>query len=342
MTYFNNRLYLSCAKQGLVGAYNPTTGFERVGSTSMGIQSMTAPPANSTDANKIYFGGYPTGGLLQYSPFENWTVNPASFNFNNANYATASSNPKQSALFQKADANGVNGSMNLLGIGYTKTGYIAGAGNNDRITVSSGRELSMGSYKNGSIRNLYLPEFSNYEFQSFSLSSDSNFAFVGAVPHDGNSNAGKIYKYDPVSNTVVKSWNITLWGNNYYSIRALDKDLLVGICADIIFLFDFNTGQIIWRQSVGNNMGIFSMAIAPDNSVYITHSATTDFQIDKFAFNTSNRSAITATKTVITELIDRDHNERSKPTGMILVPRGSSGSLDLYVSGLFSLYRVQI
>jgi hypothetical protein len=342
MAYFNNKLYLSCYKQGLLGTYTRGSGFERIGTTSMGIQSMATAPANSADANKIFLGGYPTGGLLQYSPTDMWSVNIAGFSNANGGFATTSSNPKQSALFQKADAAGVNGSMSLLGICYTKNGYIAGAGNNDRITVSSGRELSMGSYKNGTIRNLYLPEFSNYEFQSSCISSDSNYAFVGAVPHDGNSDMGKLYKYNPASNSILKSWSIQLWGSKYFSIQSLEGDILVGICDDIIFLFDFNSGQIIWKESIGQYAGIFGLTITPDHSVYITHSALVNYRIDKYNFNISDLSSIKTTKTVIAELVDQDHNERSKPTGLLAVPSSDGAGYNLYISGLNSLYQVKI
>lgn len=342
MMYYNNKLYLTCYKQGLLGTYTPGSGFQSIGCTSMGIQAMVAPPANSPDANKIFLGGYPTGLLLQYSPIENWTVNIAGFTNTNAGFATTSSNPKQSALFQKADASGVNGSMSLLGIGYTKNGFIAGAGNNDRITSSSGRELSMGSYKNGSVRNLYLPEFSNYEFQSFCISSDNNYALIGAVPDKGN--IGKLYKYDPASNSIVKSWNLPLWGNQNFSFCSLEGDILVGICYDTIFLFDLNSGEIIWKKALGLDQGIYAMTVTPDHSVYINHTfrSVTNYRIDKYNFNITDRSNIKATTTVITELQDQDNNERTKPTGILVTPGIASGTSDLYVSGLNSLYHIKI
>ncbi|MDB5248799.1 MAG: hypothetical protein JWQ40_3193, partial [Segetibacter sp.] len=161
MMYYNNKLYLVSNKQGLVGTYSRGEGFDKLGRTSMSIQTIAAPPANSADAGKIFMGGYPKGELQQYTPAKAWSVNIGSFTNVIAAAATSSSNPGKNAMFQNPDASGINGSMSLLGIGYTKNGYIAGAGNNDRITVSSGRELSMGSYKNGTVRNLYLPEFSN-------------------------------------------------------------------------------------------------------------------------------------------------------------------------------------
>ncbi|MCW3106134.1 MAG: hypothetical protein JWQ09_640, partial [Segetibacter sp.] len=49
-----------------------------------------------------------------------------------------------------------------------------------------------------------------------------------------------------------------------------------------------------------------------------------------------------ATSTFITELADQDNNERSKPTGMLVVPNAVAGNSDLYISGLNSLYRIKL
>ncbi len=342
MMYFNNKLYLVCYKQGLLGAYTPGEGFQKLGCTSMGIQSMVAPPATSADAGKIYLAGYPKGELLQYSPSQDWSVNIAGFINSNGGFATTSSNPKQSALFQNADASGTNGSMSLMGIEYTKNGYIAGGGNNDRITVSSGRELSMSSFKNGNVRNLYLPEFSNYEFQSMCLSKDSNYAFIGAVPHSGN--VERLYKYDPAANRIVASWDIPLWDDMYSNLCVLNNDLLVGYCGESIFIFDTKTGKIIWKEPLGRGQKIYSITMGPDNSVYIDYmyNSAVSFKISKYNFDVSNPSAIKAVTTLVAEFADQDNDERSKPSGMLVSPTGITGSYDLYVSGLNSLYKVRI
>lgn len=341
MMYFNNKLYLVCYKQGLLGTYAQGEGFKKVGCTSMGIQTMLVAPATSTDAGKIYMAGYPKGGLLQYTPVQNWTVNIAGFINTNGGFATTSSNPKQSALFQNADASGVNGSMSMMGIEYTKNGYIAGAGNNDRITASSGRELSMSSFKNGTVRNLYLPEFANYEFQSICLSKDSNYAFIGAFPHSGN--VERLYKYDPATNRVVASWNIPLWDDFHCTFGVLDNDLLVGYCGDTIFIFDLKTGQITWKEVLGKGQKIYAMAMGADKSVYINYMylQATNFKVVKYNFDLADHANIKAATTSIAELPDQDNNERSKPTGMLLVPT-VAGNYDLYVSGLNSLYRIKV
>lgn len=340
MTYYNNKLYLVCYKQGLVGTYAQGEGFKNVGATSMGIQTMLLPPATSADAGKIFMAGYPKGELLQYSPVQDWTVNQAGFTNTNNGFATNSSNPKQAAFFQDADATGTRGSMSLLAIKYTKSGYIAGGGNNDRVTVSSGRELSMGSFKNGAVRNLYLPEFTNYEFQSMCLTKDSNYTLIGARPKNGN--VERLYKYDPVGNRVVKSWDIPLWDDLYSPLCVLDNDLLVGFCGDAIYIFDLVSGQIIWKEVLRKK--IYSIIMGPDNSLYVNYmnSSVFNYKIVKYKFNLADKASITATSSIVTELEDEDNNERSKPSGMIIVPNAVAGNNDLYVSGLNSLYRIKV
>lgn len=340
--YYNEKLYLVCYKQGLLGTYAYGEGFKKIGSTSMGIQTMLMSPANSPDAGKIFLGGYPKGTLLQYSPGQSWNVNIPGFTNTNSGFATITSNPKQAASFQNADASGVNGSMSLMGIEYIKSGYIAGAGNNDRITASSGRELSMSSYKNGTFRNLYLPEFSKYEFQSMCRTKDGNYALIGAVLR--NSNVERLYKYDPADNRIVASWDIPLWDDMNSTLCALDNDLLVGYCGDTIFLFDLKSGQIIWKEVLGRGQKIYSITLGPDNSVYINYMylSPLNFRIAKYNFDLADRTKIKAQTTVIGELADADNDERTKPTGMIVVPNTLQGNFDLFISGLNSLYRIKV
>lgn len=336
----NNKIYITCDKQGLVGAYTPGVGFEKIGSMSMQVNSLAVPFSNSSDAGKIFLGGYPKGLMLQYATQQNWSINLSGLNVGGAGsgFGNSYTNPSLQCMFQNADASGTNGSMSLLSMTYTKSGYLATAGNNDRITSSSGRQLSMGSFKNGTVRNLFLPEFAEYEFQSMCLTKDSNYTIVSAVPHVGN--VIKLYKYDPVSNQVVASWSLPLWGDRANSICAYNNDLLVGFCGEFIYLFDMNTGNIVWKQSVGNSQRIFSIAVAPDNSVYINHmymSALT-FRIVKFNFDTSDGNNIKATTKNIAVFNDADNDEKNKPSGLMFSPVTS----ELFITGLSSLYKVSI
>jgi hypothetical protein len=324
---------------GILAKYTAGIGFEALGSTSMTINTMTAANPSTSDANKLFMGGYPKGGLLQYDPHLAWTVNIAGFKNDNG-YASISSNPKQSTLFQNADATGTYGSMSLLNIVYTKSNYIVGAGNNDRITTSSGRELSIGSFKNGVTTNLYLPEFSKYEFQSLCLSKDGNYAFVSAIPHSGNE--GKIYKYDPAANKVIASWDFPLSGDRGGCLKSFDDDLLVGYMDDETFIFDLRQGKVTWKEVLGHGQKIYSLSIAPDNSVWLIYMfrQATNFRLSKLQLDVSDRNNIVSRFTPVTELKDEDDDEKSKPGGLTFVTR--NGITELYISGLNSLYRLRV
>jgi hypothetical protein len=301
---------------------------------------MAVPSATSADANKIFLGGYPKGGLLQFDPFNSWSVNVAGFKAENGGFATSSSNPKQSALFQNADATGTNGSMSLVNMAYTKNNFIVSAGDNDRITTTAGRELSIGSFKNGSVKNLYLPEFSNYEYQTLCLSKDSNYAFIGAIPHSGNN--GKIYKYNPATNSIVASWDFNLWGDRGMYFQTYSEDLLVGYMDDTVFLFDLKKGEIVWKQALGQGKKIYALNVGPDNSVYILHVylSITNFRLVKYNLNAADHSNVTAQSSVVTDVRDEDNDERTKPGRLMFV--SDQGVNHLYISGLNSLYRVRI
>jgi hypothetical protein len=171
------------------------------------------------------------------------------------------------------------------------------------------------------------------------LSKDSNYAFIGAVPKNGN--VERLYKYDPATNRVVGSWDIPLWDDMNSTFCALDNNLLVGYCGSVVFIFDVTKGQIVWKDVIGKK--IYSITMGPDNSFYVNYNNTSifNYKIIKYNFNLSDVANIKATTSVISEYNDQDTNERTKPTGLIVVP-GIAGSYDLYVSGLNSLYRIKV
>ncbi len=338
-----NKVYVSCDKQGILGAFTPGIGFEKIGSSSLQINAMTAPPSGTGDAGKLYMGGYPKGLFYEYDPLTNWSLNTADLTMPSTNgFGSGLSNPSQRAMFQNADASGVYGSMNLLSLAYTKNGYIAGAGNNDRITSSSGRELSMSSYRNGTVRNYYQPEFANYDFMSMCVSKDSNYTFVCGYSQNGGN--AKIFKYDPVGNRVTGSWELPLWGDRTTAIQMFSDDLLVGFCLDAVYLFDLNSGSIIWKQELGSGQRIYSMTIGPDNAVYATHlfQNVMKFRITKFNIDAADKNNIRSTATAIAEFEDADHNEMFKPAGLLVGPGLVPGSSELYITGLPSFYKVSL
>lgn len=335
----DNKLYMACYKQGLLGSYNPSTGFETIGCTSMVLQAMAAPPGAG---GKLYLGGYPKGGLIEYTPTQNWSVNVTSFVSVNGGYATSTTNPKYAAYFQDADGAGVNGAINLQAMAYTKNGYLVCAGNADRITTSSGRELSMGSYRNGSVHNFRLPEFADYSFQSFCLSADSNSAYVAGISHSGANL--RLYKYDPASNSSAKSWDIPLWGDGYAVISLLKDDVIAGICEDCLFLYDLNSSSFIWKQALGGGQKIFSFAVAPDHSVLINymHAGQFQFKVDKYDFDISNKANVKYQTTPIADWQDSEEDPTRRPSGMFIAPSFTKpGYSDVYLSGLNSLYRIK-
>jgi outer membrane protein assembly factor BamB len=153
-----------------------------------------------------------------------------------------------------------------------------------------------------------------------------------------------LYKYDPATNRVVGAWDIPLWDDMYSTLCVLDNNTLVGYCGDTIFLFDLLTGKIIWKEVTGRGQKIYSITVAPDNSVYIAHMylSPLDFKIVRYNFDVTDRANIKAASALITILSDQDQNERSKPTGMLAVQNTAAGNYDLYISGLFSLYRIKV
>lgn len=339
----NNRIYIGGGKQGSLATYTSGIGFQKLGRTSMEVYTMAANPNTAAGVNNIFVAGYPKGTLLQYNPTQNWTADATGFYSANGGFATTSTNPKQLAMFQNADGAGVNGSMVIVGMVHTTNGYVITGGNNDRITASSGRELSMGSYKNGLVRNIWRAEFANYEFQSITLNKDGKTAIIGAKPKSGT--ATKLFKYDPETNSVTDVYDLQLWGEVDYKIQSLTNDLLVGYCDHSLFIYDLVSKKIISRQDLTPGERIFTMGINPlNNEVFVTHMyrLATNFRIIKYKYNLDDKSNIGAQSTVVTELQDKDLNERSKPCNMLFAPIGASGISDLYISGLNSLYRLKV
>lgn len=339
MLYANNRLYISSAHKGILGTYTPGDGIKTIGGTSMELHAMTAPYIPSADAGSLFLGGYPKGQILQYKPHFDWTVSIQSAYTAGNGFATSSTNPQLAGLFQNADASGTNGSMILLGSTFTKNGYLVSAGNNDRITASSGRELSIGSMKNGVIRNLYLPDFSNYQFRSLTLSYDSNYAFIVGIPNTGATS--RIFKYDPSTNTVVDKWDLPLWGDRYTTVAMLSSDILVGICDESIYLFSLTKREIIWSKSIGVGKKIHSIAVAPDKSAYIIQpkNSPTQYLVSRFNFDLGTAD-VKATETSIAEFSDGDSDERYKPSSMLVAATGSE--TNLFIGGLLSLYKIRL
>jgi hypothetical protein len=214
------------------------------------------------------------------------------------------------------------------------------AGNNDRLTESASRELGIGSYKNGIKRHFSNAEMRNYEFQSMTLSKDSSEVYISAISK--YTAVGKIFKYNPTSNSIVSSIDFPL-DRSPGTIKYLKGNLLAGAYDDVIYVMDVNTKAIVWKTVLGNGQRINAFTIAPDGGLYVNYNYLNAFtsKLVKFEFNTTNNSAITTTATEISVIKSPDTEEDTKPTGLIFMKSTQGNSYDLYIAGFKSLCRLR-
>ena len=330
-----NSLFVSASKVSELVSYNRHTGFKYLGNYAITAHAMAV--SGQTSNPTLYMGGYPKGAVMEYEVNQQWTINNLIPGYTPPAITTAQSNPQKIIQFQDADAAGVRGSMYLSGMFYTKNGYLVAGGNNDRVTASAGRELSIGSLKNGVKRNVSLPEFSNYEFSGMCLSKDSSLAYVAAQSMVGGS--GRIYVYDPLTNTVKGNLEFPL-GACPGSISLYGENMIAGICGSEVYLYDLNRKTIVYRQQFGNGHRIFSLAIAPDGAIWINQTGSDVFSTKVVRIQIKNEANVyTATTTQMANLFDAHRDENTKPNLMTFL-ENSTGSYDLYISGLKALYRV--
>jgi hypothetical protein len=328
-------LFVSASKVPELVSYDRSTGFKYLGNYSITAHSMAVSDKSSN--TRLYMGGYPKGAVMEYEVNQSWTVNNLTPSYTPPAITAVQSNPQKIIQFQDADASGVRGSMYLSGMFQTKSGYLVAGGNNDRLTTSTNRELSVGSYKNGTKRNIFLPEFQNYEFSGMCLSKDSTVAYVAAQSTSGS--AGKFYMYDPATNHITGSMDFPL-GSNPGNISLYAENIIVGTFGSSVYLYDIAKKAIIFRQEMGINHTIYSLAIAPDHSVWINQTGGDIFTTSVIKLDIKKEANnVTATVSVIAKMIDEHKDENTKPENMVFVET-SAGRFDLYISGLKSLYRV--
>ncbi len=326
----NNTIYFSSAKVSELASYNRTDGFKSLGNSALTAHSMAICPSTKN----LIFGGYPRGFIMEYKPNALWTVDKTTTNYDEPDLNSSQSNPQRILQFQDADAAGVFGSMFVAGIHYTKNGYLVAGGNNDRITTSSNRELSIGSYKNGIKRNLYLPEFENYEFTGMCLSEDSTIAYIAASHKYGGK--GKIYTYSPVANAIVTSFDFPA-GSSAGQLALYKNEFVAGIAGDFAYMINMKSGNLVWKQTVAN---CFSLLVSDDKTLWISYpSGTFTSRIGKCTFTLTNGVPTNGMLVPVAEIKDNHLDENTKPQGMVMVPT-SAGCFDMYISGLKSLYRV--
>ncbi len=330
--WFNNQLYLSTILHPLIGIYNDNTKDVTLGNIGIDVYSLAA----NTNTNKIEIGGYPKGDLFEYNVQQPWTLDGANLGNYSTNSLKNQTNPKLLAMLQDADVAGINGTMYVSKIAVTKNNLIVAAGNNDRITTSSDRVLAISTINGNNYSNLILPEFSQYQFSSMCLAPDSNNVIISAV---ANSGQGKIYKYNPSSNSITQSFTFPV--NNPGQIVAFDNSTIAGVYNEVLYLFDLNTGTIVWTQTLSPGQRIYAITKAPDNSICIAfmYLQATHFNIMKYRF-TKSGSAYTATNVSLGEFSDVDNFEPSKPQWLTFGKSYTqANAYDLYVTGLKSIYR---
>lgn len=331
----NNSLFISASKVPELVSYNRTAGFKYLGNYAITAHSMAV--IDKSNNPKIYMGGYPKGAVLEYEVNNTWTVNNLTTSYVPPAITAVQSNPQKITQFQDADAAGVRGSMYLSGMYYSKSGYLIAGGNNDRLTVSTNRELSIGSLRDGIKRNVYLPEFQNYEYSGMCLSKDSNLAYVAATSVTGSN--GKLYVYNPATNSITSSLDFPL-GACPGTINIYSENIIVGCCEGTVYLYDISKRSIIFKHDMGYSQKIYSMVTAPDGSLWISLTGNDVFntRIVKLVIK-NDANNVTAEVSLIANLSDSDRDENTKPSNMVFV-EATPGKYDLYISGLKSLYRV--
>lgn len=329
----NGNVVIAAAKSAVISNYN----LNSKQSATLGNPGFNVYGVTATSNGMIYMAGYPKGKLLEYNPNLPWTLNADGTS--SVSNASTTENPRLVANLQNADAAGVYGPMTVNALNVTTDGYIVAVGDNDRITGSTSRELAISTYKNGTYRNFYASEFAGFEFAGMSLSNDGRYVYIAANAKVGDK--GKIYKYNPVSNTIEASFVFHL-GKNPGNIVAYDNNRIIGTVDDVVYMFNMSTGVVEWSEALGNGRRIYSLTIAPDKSAWITalHNGALSFAVTKYNFDLSASSA-KATSSFISSFNDTDFDESTKPNTMLFVPSNVAGKYDLMISGLKSLYSVK-
>jgi len=330
--WVNNKFYLACANHELVSTLNTSAQWQLLGNIGSSVYSMCAG-----NNNNIYIGAYPKGNLFSYNTQLPWNLDGANIT-SGLSSSKELTNPQLVAAVQNTDVAGNFGPMYLASTLVTKNNCIVYAGDDDRITSSSGRQLSAGYYNNSSYKNLNIAEFADYQFSGMSLNNDSTKVIISA--HGNNGAQGKIYVYDISTNSI--SSKFVFPETDPGKIVSFDADNIAGIYSDVIYLFNIKTGKISFKQALGNGQAIYAITKTAGNSVLIDHMylSAVNFRVLQFNFTASQSSTFTATQTSIGIFSDAQNNEDTKPDNLTLA-NYSNNAADLYISGLKSVYRIK-
>ncbi len=331
--WLNNKLYISSANHSLLSALDNNNHFQLLGNTGISIYNIAT--GNASD-NNIYIGGYPKGNLYSFNTQQTWNLDGSNI-ASMSTPAIKQTNPQFLARTQDANGTTDQGPMFIASLAVTKNNYLIYSGDNDRITASSGRTLEMGYYKNGSYNNIQLSALANYQFSSMCLTYDSSKAIIAATNSMGGN--GKIYVYDPASNSIISSFNFPT--NNPGKIITFDNDNIAGVYDDVLYLFNIKTGNISFKQALGNGQSIFSIIKTPNNKIDIVHMylQATHFKVLTFSF-TKNADNYSANSISSGEFSDAENDENTKPDNLIIGSHPENNSYDLYIAGLKSIYQI--
>jgi len=222
--FVNNTLFTCSNNLSSIGRLNTDGSWNVLGGMGCDVKSIAA-----SNRNTVLIGAYPKGNLFEYQFQATWNLNTDAVA--NGTLVSNTTNPALLSRQQNADASGVYGPMYISATAQTKSNIIVTGGDNDRITASSGRALSIGTYNNGSIKNFAPQEFTNYQFAGMCLNSDSNNVYVaGNASNGGNS---VIFEYNPLTNGLIRTINLTFAGLG--NITLYNKDTIAGYYNDAVF-----------------------------------------------------------------------------------------------------------
>ncbi len=324
--FVNNTLYTCSNNLTQIAKYNDAVKWNVLGSIGYGVKSIAA-----SNNNTVLIGGYPKGNLFEYQPYNSWNLNADAVA--NGTLNTNASNPSLLARQQNADAAGVYGPMYISAIAQTKNNIIISGGDNDRITASSGRALSMGTYNNGNIKNFSPQTFSNYQFAGMCLNNDSNAVYVAASANSGNA---VIFEYNPNTNSLTKTINLPFADPG--NIVLYNKDTLAGFYNDVVYLLDVKTGKMVWQKTLGGGQRIFGITITPNKQICVIHMYLQAIHFKVVSFNYTKNNVTTTT---LGEITDSFADESTKPTWLTCTTLNAN-EYKIYITGLKELYRLNV
>ncbi len=326
--FVNNQLFIAAANRSLLARLD-NSSWNVLGTTGIDINSLASANNNSD----LFISGYPKGKLLTFKTAQPWTLNLTD-NSDPFTSEITGTNPSATTMLQTTDGAGNNGPMVVSKMVVTKAGYMVAAGDDDRITSTSGRQLAISSFKNGVTKNAANSALAQYQFSGMCLSADSNLAYISAVSISGSQ--GRIFVYNPATNSIVNSFAFP--NKSAGKIITADSKTIAGFYDEVVYLFDVTTGTIINKQILGGGQRVYGMAKDITGTIYFTHLylQATHFKIQKMNF-TRTGSTVNTTLATVTEFSDTDNDEETKPTGLTFAPNSNS----FYITGLRSIYRLQ-